>query len=434
MDFAALPPEINSGRMYSGPGATPMLAAAATWGGLAAEFESAAESYASVISQLTGEWSGPAATAMTTTTGDYTAWMRDVGAHAEQAAAHANSAASAYEAAFDMTVPPPVIAANRSRLATLIATNLLGQNTVAIAATEAEYAGMWAQDATAMYTYAAASASASALQPPTAPRSGPDPSGATAAASSGAAAAPEGLSGLVSALPQALQTLSGSASALTGPVEAIGGSNPFGYLAGMIPAVASVGSVNMGKAALAKISAATAPPPTPTPSTLFAAELAAMSPQSSAGAAAVGGGGSPLAAQLGQADTVGRLSVPRNWTVDGPAIRPAAISLPQTPVAAAVPSLPATVGGIGLAGAAGGAMSGVASRLASRPAPRTGAAGTAPRGEPADLDALHEAIIRDVLAGAEYWGGLSSRACQDFLTRLGRNFQTIHEQTGGRRS
>ncbi|WP_140908204.1 PPE domain-containing protein, partial [Mycobacterium tuberculosis] len=28
MDFGALPPEINSGRMYCGPGSGPMLAAA----------------------------------------------------------------------------------------------------------------------------------------------------------------------------------------------------------------------------------------------------------------------------------------------------------------------------------------------------------------------------------------------------------------------
>ncbi len=31
MDFGALPPEIISARMYSGPGSAPMLAAAAAW-------------------------------------------------------------------------------------------------------------------------------------------------------------------------------------------------------------------------------------------------------------------------------------------------------------------------------------------------------------------------------------------------------------------
>ena len=46
-----------------------------------------------------------------------------------------------------MTVPPAVVAANRAQLATLVATNVFGQNTPAIAATEAQYAEMWAQDA-----------------------------------------------------------------------------------------------------------------------------------------------------------------------------------------------------------------------------------------------------------------------------------------------
>lgn len=37
LDFGALPPEINSGRMYAGPGSGPLLAAAAAWDALAAE-------------------------------------------------------------------------------------------------------------------------------------------------------------------------------------------------------------------------------------------------------------------------------------------------------------------------------------------------------------------------------------------------------------
>ncbi|MGH9526803.1 MAG: PPE domain-containing protein, partial [Terriglobales bacterium] len=51
MDFGALPPEINSGRMYLGPGVGPMLAAAAAWDGLAAELGLAASGYNSVISE-----------------------------------------------------------------------------------------------------------------------------------------------------------------------------------------------------------------------------------------------------------------------------------------------------------------------------------------------------------------------------------------------
>ncbi len=65
MDFAALPPEINSARMYAGPGAAPMMAAAAAWNSLGAELGTAASSYESVIAMLTGEeWLGPASASM----------------------------------------------------------------------------------------------------------------------------------------------------------------------------------------------------------------------------------------------------------------------------------------------------------------------------------------------------------------------------------
>jgi len=76
------------------------------------------------------------------------------------------------------TVPPPVIAANRSLLMSLIATNFLGQNTPAIMATEAHYAEMWAQDATAMFGYAASSATASRVTPFTEPPQTTNPAAA----------------------------------------------------------------------------------------------------------------------------------------------------------------------------------------------------------------------------------------------------------------
>lgn len=65
MDFGALPPELNSARMYAGPGSGSMLAAAAAWDGLAAELGSAASFYRSVIAGLTGgPWLGPASVSM----------------------------------------------------------------------------------------------------------------------------------------------------------------------------------------------------------------------------------------------------------------------------------------------------------------------------------------------------------------------------------
>ncbi|WP_326498481.1 PPE family protein [Mycobacterium sp. Aquia_216] len=178
MDFGGLPPEVNSGRMYTGPGAAPMLAAAAGWDAVAAELESTAGSYSSVVSWLTDQaWWGPSSTRMSGAVMPYVGWLRVSAKAAEQTAAQAYAAAAAYEAAFSMTVPPPVIAENRALLMALIATNFFGQNSPAIAATEAHYAEMWAQDAAAMYGYAGASASASTLAPFSEPPQTTNPDG-----------------------------------------------------------------------------------------------------------------------------------------------------------------------------------------------------------------------------------------------------------------
>ncbi|MGV0624475.1 PPE family protein [Mycolicibacter minnesotensis] len=198
MDFAVLPPEVNSGRMYAGPGATPLLAASASWQALAAELEVGAAGYSEVISALIGmAWSGSASVAMAAAVAPYVAWMQGSSAKAEQAAMQANVVATAFEAAYAATVPPAVIAANRATLAALVATNFLGQNTPAIAANEAQYAEMWAQDAVAMYGYAAAALPASELRPFDQPPQTADPAGLGAqsaavgrAAASAAADAP----------------------------------------------------------------------------------------------------------------------------------------------------------------------------------------------------------------------------------------------------
>jgi PPE-repeat protein len=170
MDFAALPPEINSGLIYAGPGSGPLLAAATAWDGLASELGTAASGYGSVISELTDSpWVGPSSRAMLSAVTPFVAWLGSLSDLAEQTASQAQVAAAAFETAFALTVPPPVIAANRVLLANLIATNFLGQNTPAIALTEAQYAEMWAQDAGTMYGYAASAAAASVLTPFDAP-------------------------------------------------------------------------------------------------------------------------------------------------------------------------------------------------------------------------------------------------------------------------
>ncbi|UGT94524.1 PPE family protein [Mycobacterium ostraviense] len=222
MDFAALPPEINSARLYSGPGSAPLLQAAVAWERLANELNATAASYSAVISGLTGqEWRGPSALSMAAAATPYVAWMRATAAQAEQAAAQAVAAANAYESAYAATVPPGEIAANRSTMISLARANIFGQNTPAIAASEADYSEMWARDIVAMDGYAGSSAAAAELPPfvaPPATTTGTEPVSETAtdaapAAQAAAAAAP------AASLPGPLAVLPIDPSIALGPLE-----------------------------------------------------------------------------------------------------------------------------------------------------------------------------------------------------------------------
>jgi PPE-repeat protein len=224
LDFAELPPEINSARMYSGPGSAPMLSAAAAWNTMAAEMRSTAACYGSVVSGLTSEsWLGPSSASMLAAAAPYLEWLSSTATLAEQVGTQANAAATAFESAFAMTVPPAVVAANRAELAMLVATNVFGQNTPAIAATEAQYGQMWAQDAAAMNGYASASSAATQLTPLTAPHS---PTNA------------DGVAGQTAAVAQAAETPAGTVqSTLSSATSSTPGSSVgslSSYLAGLL--------------------------------------------------------------------------------------------------------------------------------------------------------------------------------------------------------
>jgi PPE-repeat protein len=167
MNFSVLAPEINSARMFSGAGSAPMLNAAAAWDGLASELGSAASSFSSVTSGLTAQaWQGPASAAMTAAAAPYANWLNTAATQATGAAGQARAVAGAFEAARAATVHPLLVAANRNGLVRLVMSNIFGQNAPAIAAAEAEYEQMWAQDVAAMAGYhAGASAAAAQLAP-----------------------------------------------------------------------------------------------------------------------------------------------------------------------------------------------------------------------------------------------------------------------------
>ncbi|KCG22039.1 PPE family protein PPE44 [Mycobacterium tuberculosis KT-0051] len=197
--------------MYGGAGAADLLAAAAAWNGIAVEVSTAASSVGSVITRLSTEhWMGPASLSMAAAVQPYLVWLTCTAESSALAAAQAMASAAAFETAFALTVPPAEVVANRALLAELTATNILGQNVSAIAATEARYGEMWAQDASAMYGYAAASAVAARLNPLTRPSHITNPAGlahqAAAVGQAGASASARqvGLSHLISDVADAV--------------------------------------------------------------------------------------------------------------------------------------------------------------------------------------------------------------------------------------
>ncbi|OBF62816.1 hypothetical protein A5787_15880 [Mycobacterium sp. 852002-50816_SCH5313054-b] len=362
LDFAMLPPEVNSGRMYSGAGSGPMLAAASGWHGLAAEMRSTAISYGSVLAALTGEeWHGPASASMASAAAPYVAWLSVTAEQAQQAATQAEAAAAAYEAAFAATVPPPVIAANRTQLMALIATNILGQNTPAIAATEAQYAEMWAQDAAAMYGYAASSAVATQLSQFAEPRQTTSPGGLTAqsTAVAQAVAAPAGtqqntLSQLMSALPGTLQGLSSPALSSSPAAEMMGLLTGSGSGSSTLDNLWAEWGPNANIWNTVFSSGFYMPSNTMAP---FLGLAGAQAAGDAAGQATgdalgealagpVGGLGNAVSAGLGRAPIIGAMSVPPSWTAPAPLAGPLASALVGTPMvpppamAAGMPGMP----------------------------------------------------------------------------------------------
>jgi PPE-repeat protein len=328
VDYGLLPPEINSGRIYTGPGSGPMLAAAAAWSGLAADYAAAAAGHRSVISELTsGPWLGPASESLLSAVIPFITWLDSSAVEGEQAASQAFAAAAAYEAAFMATVPPPVIAANRALLAALIATNFLGQNTPAIAATEALYMEFWAQDAGAMYSYASNSAAATELTELPQPAEVVDPGGVVdqaIAVVKGAGQAVQAQLNTVGAqvMPRVGDVLHTLSSPLNGYGTAIDqwltANTPLDdvvalYNKYLSPYINSVAAFEQGTIAFANESAGF--------SSVFAltkdlgpAVQAAEGAAKAAGAAAAATKVGSVTAGLGRAVPLGSLSVPASWT------------------------------------------------------------------------------------------------------------------------
>jgi PPE-repeat protein len=408
-DFGALPPEINSGRIYAGPGSAPLIAAATAWDALASELQTTAASYGSTIGELTSSWQGPSSQAAASAAAPYTEWLSNTAAQAEQTASQAQAAAAAYEAAFAASIPPPLIEANRALLAALVATNFLGINTPAIAATEAAYAEFWAQDAGAMYAYSGAATTATQLTPFTeAPATTNDSGQATQAASTAQSAAAstadsttDSLSAFLTQLNTELtqfgtevstlsNTLNGYFPATTTTLASLGlppsvtnaitlfnqalttGANTISTYAAGPWSVLGFGSllknwwqVSISIPNLGVGIQGIGPLIHPTPI------VGALSPLLHSGllSGSYGGGGNVGAlASVGRAGTIGALSVPQNWASAVPAVRTVAAEMDATALDAA-PAMesianPGMFGQTALSSLAGRAIGGTATRAA----------------------------------------------------------------------
>ncbi|OBI20342.1 hypothetical protein A5712_17900 [Mycobacterium sp. E2327] len=365
--------------MYSGPGSGPMLAAASAWNSMAAEMRSAASSYDSVMSELTcSDWFGPSSMSMFASAVPYLEWLSTTATQAEQAGSQAQAAVTAYESAFAMTVPPAVVAANRAQLAALVATNVFGQNTPAIAATEAQYAEMWAQDAAAMNGYAGAAGVAAQLTPFTAPQSpthsdgianqanavaqaAETPAGNAQSIVSSAASSNPG--GILGALEGVLATGSDASSPFHGLATVLNGSNGSAlgsflnsnFLSTSVLNGAMAGGPFNPQSILTNIAGFSSvfPKATAAPADIGAGAASAASAADSAGLTGISAAGSGA---MGQAHLVGAVSVPPSWT-GAATITPAEAALPATGLS------DIGSGGAGGPGAYAAPMAGAARRL-----------------------------------------------------------------------
>ncbi|OBK19421.1 PPE family protein [Mycobacterium asiaticum] len=374
LDFAWLPPEINSARIFAGAGSGPLHVAAAAWESLAAELAASASSFDSVIVGLaSGPWAGPASAAMAAAATPYVGWMSDAAAQAQLAAGQARAAATAFETAVVGTVHPVAVTANRVSLMTLIATNFLGQNTPAIAATEFDYVEMWAQDVMAMLGYhGGATAVAETLTPfPAAPVD-------LAGLATGVGAQFTGLATSASAaLSPMVQGITAGAPALVAGAQSLAAGLPVESVMSAAQMAAMPASMLMGplmqlgstaNAGTAGLAGATALADMPK----LAGDIAPMTGMGGGGA----GLGAGMAANLGQARLVGAMSVPPTWQGSVPkgmastamsGLGANAAEMAQAAGAAGTGGMPMMPMPMGMGGAGGGMPGGMMGRGGASP-------------------------------------------------------------------
>ena len=182
MEFTTLPPEVISALIHAGPGAQSLIEASDAWQRLGTNLEESAGINGAALSSLVEDWQGPAASAMAQAVQPYLTWLRSTAQQCQQIAVAAQDAVAAFTSVRAAVVPVAQVLANRTRLAQLLATNTFGKNLPAIAQTEDQYQGMWANNSAAMSRYLTASAQAATLPQLASPPQIANPAGVAAQA------------------------------------------------------------------------------------------------------------------------------------------------------------------------------------------------------------------------------------------------------------
>jgi hypothetical protein len=254
--YWGIPPEVNAFRLtMAGAGPTAHVPAAAAFETVGATHIQQAAQMSATAANTAGSYVGAGGASMLGAAAGQSSWIAAAGAFAQKTAKTVESGTGMYGTAVAATVPFGQVVANRVRVQTLHATNIIGQNTPAIAEGEAEYVEYWGQNASAMMSYLAGiTGLVSSLAVPLPVMPGMSNPASAMAAGVAASGMSLGLQGAGAALSGATgagtaATAAGTGAATTGTTAALSASGQAaaqsaqpGSMAGALPGAGSPGA------------------------------------------------------------------------------------------------------------------------------------------------------------------------------------------------